>query len=106
MVDMSETATYTPGRHKPFDLSQVEWADALPPKPTPKPKTSFLIEGQLKAFANHVRAVGSPKWARYPFTYKSESGAKAARINARKTQSQGLIWEARGTSLFAKAVSA
>lgn len=102
MVDMSETATYTPGRHRPFDLSDIEWANDLPPKAIRK---TVLFEGQLQAFADHVRASRRAQWARYPFTYKSEGGAKAACSNARKTQDSGLLWEARGTSLFALAVT-
>lgn len=105
MYDMSDTATYIPGRHKPFDLSDI-FVDELPPKPIKAPKpASNLLGGQLKSFAQYVRTAGRTEWALYPFHYKTAAGAAAGCNNARKTQ-PGLLWECRGTSLFAKAVTA
>jgi hypothetical protein len=106
MYDMSETATYIPGRHKPFDLSNI-FVDELPPK-IEKPKKSpavNLLGGQLRSFADYVRTCGRSEWALYPFRYKTAGGAAAGCNNARKTQGSGLLWECRGTSLFAKAVT-
>lgn len=103
MVDMSDTATYIPGRHKPFDLTAIEWLGDLPPKPERK---SHLFEGQLKNFADFVLTSRRSQWARYPFTYKSQGGARAAAVNARKVYPTGLVWEARGTSLYARTVTA
>lgn len=105
MYDMSETATYIPGRHQPFDLSDIFVAE-LPPKieKAPKPQRN-LLGGQLKSFAEYVRTSGRSEWALYPFRYKTAGGAMAGCNNARKTQGRGLLWEARGTSLFAKAVT-
>ena len=99
MTDMSDTTTYIPGRHKPFDLSNITWANSLPPKQVRKP-----YEGQLKAFVEYVRLMDSSMWARYPFTYKTTGGATAGAINARKVYNEGLEWESRGTSLFCKVV--
>lgn len=103
MVDMSDTATYTPGRHKPFDLTAIEWSEDLPPKPEKKPANSF--EGQLANFAEFIRNTPTNKWGQYPFTYKSAGGATAARGQARKAHGAGLIWECRDRHLYAKAVA-
>lgn len=105
MYDMSDTATYIPGRHKPFDLSNI-FVDELPPKiEKPRKPAANLLGGQLKSFAEYVRTAGRTEWALYPFHYKTAGGAMAGCSNARRTQ-PGLFWECRGTSLFAKAVTA
>lgn len=99
MYDMSDTATYIPGRHQPFDLSNIEWTNSLPTVS----KTRKTYEGQLRLFLDHVVKMNRPEWARYPFTYKTIGGARAAAINAKKAYgTMPLVFEARGTSLFAK----
>jgi hypothetical protein len=104
MYDMTNTATYIPGRHQPFDLSDI-FVEALPPKIEKPRKEPQLLGGQLKSFAEYVREQRRPEWALYPFRYKTAGGAAAGCNNARKIHGQGLAWECRGTSLFAKAVT-